>query len=442
MIRLPQDVSKIIHILENAGFEAYAVGGCVRDSLLGREPSDWDITTNALPNQVKTLFPRTIDTGIQHGTVTVMMHHVGYEVTTYRVDGEYEDSRHPKDVTFTADLVEDLKRRDFTINAMAYNDTSGIVDVFGGMEDLEHKMIRAVGDPKERFTEDALRMMRAVRFAAQLGYEIEEHTLVAIQEMAQSLTKISAERIQVELVKLVTSDHPEHMLLLYEAGITNVIMPQFDRLMETEQNNPHHCYNVGMHTIHAMEHVRPDKVLRLTMLFHDMGKPDTKTTDEDGIDHFHGHVLQSQAYAKQLLRQLKFDNDTLNKVTKLAYRHDWKISPNAKSVRRVLNELGEEMFLLLLEVKEADTLAQSMYQRHEKLEELRELSEIYDQVKQQQECFQLKDLAVTGQDLIALGIAPGPKIGELLHQLLELVLDAPEKNNKENLLEVASQSIF
>ena len=442
MIKLPQDVANIIHRLEGAGYEAYAVGGCVRDSVLGREPNDWDITTSALPQQVKELFSHTIDTGLQHGTVTVMMHHVGYEVTTYRIDGEYEDSRHPKSVTFTRDLVEDLKRRDFTINAMAYNERAGIVDVFGGMQDLKVGVVRAVGDPKERFTEDALRMMRAVRFAAQLGYCIDEDTGTAIKQMADTLRKISAERIQVELVKLVTSDHPEHMRLLYETGITKIILPQFDQMMETKQNNPHHCYSVGEHTIEAMEQIRADKALRLTMLFHDMGKPDTKTTDEEGIDHFHGHAAISQKYAQECLKKLKFDNDTLHTVTKLTYWHDYKIAPDKKGVRRALNKIGEELFLLLLEVKRADTMAQSTYQRERKLKELEQLKEVYEQIKEEGECFALKDLAVTGQDLIALGMKPGPQIGETLHKLLEIVLEDPEKNEKENLLSVASKSIF
>lgn len=441
-IQLPSDVAHIIHLLEEAGHEAYAVGGCVRDSLLGRKPNDWDITTNALPGRVKDLFSHTIDTGIRHGTVTVMINHVGYEVTTYRIDGEYEDSRHPKEVTFTSNLVEDLKRRDFTINAMAYNERAGIVDVFGGIQDLEAGIIRAVGNPTERFTEDALRMMRAVRFAAQLGYQIEEETLLAIRRMAESLRNISAERIQTELVKLVTSPHPEHMELLYKSGITAVVMPQFDKLMLTTQNNPHHCYTVGEHTIKAMEQVEPDKVLRLTMLFHDMGKPDTKTTDEEGIDHFHGHAALSEKYAKEILKALKFDNDTLHKVTRLTLQHDRKINPDAKGVRRLLNEIGEELFLLLLEVKRADTLAQSEYLREEKLQELDILLALYKEIKEKEQCFSLKDLAVTGQDLIALGVKPGPGLGQLLQELLHVVLEEPAANKKENLLEVAKQSIF
>lgn len=266
-IHLPEDVNKIIHTIEDAGYEAFAVGGCVRDSLLFRTPDDWDITTSAKPEEVKRLFKKTIDTGIQHGTVTVMLHHAGYEVTTYRIDGEYADARHPKEVTFTANLSEDLRRRDFTINAMAYNDRSGIVDDFHGMEDLKSGVLRAVGDPTERFEEDALRMMRAVRFSAQLDYEIEEKTREAIKALAKNLEQISAERIQVELVKLVKSSHPEKLRDLYETGITAVIMPEFDCMMETEQNNPHHKYSVGEHTIAGMMAVEADKTFVLPCCF-------------------------------------------------------------------------------------------------------------------------------------------------------------------------------
>lgn len=442
MIQLPDDVVSIINRIEEAGFEAYAVGGCVRDSLLGRVPNDWDITTNALPQQIKSLFARTIDTGIQHGTVTVMMHRTGYEVTTYRIDGEYEDSRHPKEVTFTSDLVEDLRRRDFTINAMAYNEKNGLVDVFGGQEDLQNGVIRAVGDARERFSEDALRMMRAVRFAAQLGYEIEEETFNAIRALADTLRNISAERIQTELVKLVVSAHPEHIVLLYRSGITGVIFPEFDRVMETPQNHPHHCYDVGMHIVHSMQETRPDKVLRLTMLFHDIGKPETKTTDENGIDHFYGHAAVSAEIAKKVLSGLKFDNDTTFAVIKLVSEHDRKIEPDQKGVRRALQRFGEDMFLKLLEVKKADVLAQSTYKREEKLEQLACLKTVYEQVRQAGDCFCLKDLAVTGKDLIALGMKPGPQIGQVLSSLLELVIEDPSQNTKENLLKTAKQRIF
>lgn len=435
-IQLSEDVKKIIEIIEKAGYEAYAVGGCVRDSLLLRNPNDWDITTSAKPEKVKELFKKTIDTGIEHGTVTVMMHHVGYEVTTYRIDGEYEDARHPKNVTFTSNLIEDLKRRDFTINAMAYNDRSGIVDVFDGISDLEKGIIRAVGNPRERFDEDALRMMRAVRFSAQLGYSIEEDTKKAIQELSINLQKISAERIQVELVKLVSSDHPEKMRDLYETGITAVILPEFDKAMVTAQNNPHHCYTVGEHIIQSMAASDADKNIRLAMLYHDIGKPACLTTDEKGIDHFYGHPEVSGQICKASLRKLKFDNDTIHTVVQLVTHHDYQILPEKKYVRRAMNRIGKDIFPLLLKVKQADLHAQSTYQREEKQEKLDEICALYKEIVQENECVDLKGLAVTGSDLIAWGMKPGREIGEMLSQLLAIVIDDPGKNQKEALKEI------
>lgn len=436
-IRLPEQVADIIHTLEQAGFEAYAVGGCVRDSILGREPDDWDITTSAKPEQVKALFYRTVDTGIRHGTVTVLKNRTGYEVTTYRIDGEYEDGRHPKDVVFTASLEEDLKRRDFTINAMAYNETRGLVDLFDGIGDIERKVLRCVGDPKERFREDALRMMRAVRFSAQLDYEIEEKTKEAIAQLAGTLEKISAERIQAELVKLLLSAHPERIRTCWETGMTAVFFPEFDRMMETGQNNPHHCYSVGEHTIHSMMEVRADRVLRLSMLLHDSGKPATKTTDEAGIDHFHGHVQESMRTAKKLLGRLKFDNDTTDRVVRLVGAHDVWIVPDAKHMRRAMNRLGEDLFPELFEVKEADMKAQSMYERAEKENALAQLRRIYGEVRAAGECVSLKDLAVNGSDLIAAGMKPGRELGAVLRALLEEVLEDPSCNEKEILLQKA-----
>lgn len=435
-IQLPEDVKKIIEIIEKAGYEAYAVGGCVRDSLLMRNPNDWDITTSAKPEKVKELFKKTIDTGIEHGTVTVMMHHVGYEVTTYRIDGEYEDARHPKNVTFTSNLIEDLKRRDFTINAMAYNDRSGIVDAFDGISDLEKGIIRAVGNPRERFDEDALRMMRAVRFSAQLGYSIEEDTKKAIKELSPNLQKISAERIQVELVKLVSSDHPEKMRDLYETGITAVILPEFDKAMVTAQNNPHHCYTVGEHIIQSMAASDADKNIRLAMLYHDIGKPECLTTDEKGIDHFYGHPEVSGRICKASLRKLKFDNDTIHTVVQLVTHHDYQILPEKKYVRRAMNRIGKDIFPLLLKVKQADLHAQSTYQREEKQKKLDEICALYKEIVQENECVDLKGLAVTGSDLIAWGMKPGRELGEMLSQLLTVVIDDPGKNQKETLKEI------
>lgn len=439
MIDAPISVMKIIETLEQAGFEAYAVGGCVRDSLLGRNPSDWDITTSARPEQVKALFSHTIDTGIRHGTVTVMLEHVGYEVTTYRIDGEYEDSRHPKEVMFTPLLTEDLKRRDFTINAMAWNPRAGIIDEFGGMEDLDEGIIRCVGSPEERFSEDALRMMRAVRFSAQLGYEIEPTTKAAIRKLAPNLTHVSAERIQVELVKLVESMHPDYLRVAYETGITRVVLPEFDRCMETEQHNPHHCYTVGEHMLHSMLVVSSNRYLRLAMLLHDIAKPEKKKTDEEGIDHFHGHQEASEEMAKVILRRLKFDNETIRIVSRLIGFHDYRFPAERRSVRRAVWKVGEDLFPMLLQVKEADTMAQSLYEREEKLEWIAKVEKLYREILKDRECLSLKDLAVTGRDLIRAGCAPGPELGRILNEMLQDVLEHPEHNNKEYLLQSIRQ---
>ena len=436
-IQLPQKVKYIISQLEAAGFEAYAVGGCVRDSLLGREPDDWDVTTSAKPLQVKEVFRHTIDTGIQHGTVTVMLDHEGFEVTTYRIDGEYEDSRHPKEVIFTANLVEDLKRRDFTINAMAYNDRSGIVDAFGGMEDLDKGVIRCVGEARERFREDALRMLRAVRFSAQLGFVIADDTRAAITELAPSLVKISAERIQVELVKLLMSKHPDYMRDAYQLGITQIVLPELDEAFLTEQNNPHHMYTVGEHLMQTLLHTEADKSIRIAALLHDIGKPRTKTTDADGIDHFYGHAQLGEKMAFDVLKRLKFDNDTITKVRKYVQYHDYDIEPNPKSVRRAINKIGEAYFAQVLVLKKADALAQSTYQREEKLEHLATVWNLYEEILKQRQCVSLKTLAITGNDLIALGVPKGKMIGSMLQELLEDVIQNPEHNTHEFLVEYA-----
>lgn len=433
-IQLPCKVDNIIKVIQAAGYDAYAVGGCIRDSILGKEPDDWDITTSAKPEVIKKLFDRTIDTGIQHGTVTVMIGKEGFEVTTYRIDGKYEDCRHPSEVTFASDLKEDLRRRDFTINAMAYNERDGLIDIFRGRQDLEKGIIRCVGDAGERFGEDALRMMRAVRFSAQLGYEIEAKTREAIKELAPALHKISAERIQVELVKLLISDHPDFLRIAYETGITACVLPEFDLCMKTKQDNPHHCYDVGEHILHTLAYVEPDKVLRLGMLFHDIGKPQTLTVDENGVTHNHGHAHIGEEMAEKILRRLKFDNATINNVRKLVLYHDLKIEPSAKSVRHAVNKIGEEIFPMLFCVKYADIMAQSSFEREEKLKRLEEVKCIYEKILEQKDCLSLKTLEVTGNDLIAAGINPGREIGETLHKLLEIVLDNPEYNNKCYLL--------
>lgn len=433
-IQLPEKVNTIIQTLQEHGYEAYAVGGCVRDSLLGREPGDWDITTSASPDEIKKLFARTVDTGIEHGTVTVLLGKEGFEVTTYRIDGKYEDSRHPTEVIFTRNLREDLLRRDFTINAMAYNDTEGIVDIFGGMDDLKRKIIRCVGNARERFGEDALRIMRGVRFAAQLGFSLEKETKEAMTELAPTLEKISAERIQTELVKLLVSDSPELIREAYHLGITAVILPEFDEMMRTGQETKYHRYDVGEHTVQAVCNVPPDKVLRLTMLLHDVAKPEMKTVDADGTAHFKGHDIRGEQKAKEILRRLKFDNDTIHKVTKLIRWHDYRMPAEKKNVRKAMSKISAELFPMYLLVKRADILAHSMYRREEELENLSGLQKCYEEIVADHECVSLKQLAVTGTDLIGIGMKPGKQIGEVLNELLRIVLEYPEFNNKEHLL--------
>lgn len=438
-IELPRKVVLIIKNLQRHGYDAYAVGGCVRDSILNRKPEDWDITTSAKPEQVKRIFRRTVDTGIEHGTVTVLIGKDGFEVTTYRVDGLYEDGRHPKEVTFTSRLEEDLKRRDFTINAMAYNDDERLVDAFGGMRDLNYHLIRCVGDPKERFSEDALRILRAVRFSAQLAFPIEPETAEAIKSLAPNLEKISAERIQAELVKLLVSDHPERIQDACELGITKVVLPEWDDMVGVKQNTPHHKYDVAAHTVHALQNVKNNKVLRLTMLFHDMGKPVMKTTDENGRDHFKGHAIASEQIAKTVMKRLKFDNDTIRKVTKLVAYHDYRMEPTGANVRRAMHEIGVELFPYYLAVRLADTKAQSSYERRGKLENIIQIRELYRNALRNKECVTLKDLAVTGTDLINLGIAPGKELGTLLNELLDMVIEDPAWNQKGKLCDYVKE---
>ena len=370
IIHVPADAARIIDRLEQAGYEAYVVGGCVRDSVLGREPEDWDITTSASPEQVKAIFPRTIDTGIEHGTVTVMDHHVGYEVTTYRVDGEYRDGRHPSSVTFTRSLKEDLLRRDFTINAMAYNPKSGLVDLYDGMGDLARGCIRCVGVPKERFSEDALRILRALRFASQLGFSIEEETLCAMKELAPRLEAVSAERVRVELVKLLGGKCPEMMITAYEIGVTDVILQEWNAMITEVQDNPHHLYDVGRHTVKTLRalHNEPEylaadaherAIYDMTMLLHDSGKPLCRTIEADGFAHYRGHAIHSAEIAKKVLRRLKFDNETIALVTLLVRCHDCRFDIKKdisfdNSMRRIVSRVGRDNMRYLFPIMRAD----------------------------------------------------------------------------------------
>ncbi len=440
-MKIPEKVQLIIEELEQHGYEAYAVGGCVRDTLLGREPEDWDITTSARPEQVKAIFHRTVDTGIQHGTVTVMFGKEGFEVTTYRIDGSYSDGRHPDQVAFTSLLREDLRRRDFTINAMAYNPRTGMTDLFGGQEDLAKGIIRCVGDAGERFQEDALRILRAVRFSAQLGFEIEEDTRSAIRLLAGNLEKISKERIQTEMVKLLVSSHPEELRTAYELGITKVILPEFDVMMAQEQNTRFHCYTVGEHTIQVLRHIPADRVLRLGALFHDFGKPRTHTTNEKGVDSFKGHAEAGCRMAVERMRDWKFDNDTINLVETLVRYHDVRMEPVKKNVRRLMSHVGAERMPLLFELLRADVKGKAAWTIEGRLKEIDTMEQLYQEILADAECFSLKQLAVDGKMLIKAGMKPGKSLGEVLQQMLDYVIEHPEANRAEVLLVHFEQQI-
>lgn len=434
---IPPAVSLIISILEKEGYEAYAVGGCVRDTILGRIPDDWDITTSALPEQVKSIFRRTIDTGIKHGTVTVRMKGRGYEVTTYRIDGVYTDSRHPQSVTFTSSLTEDLKRRDFTINAMAYNPKSGLADPFGGMHDIENKIIKCVGKAEERFGEDALRILRAVRFAAQLGFDIESGTERAMSELAPTLVNISKERIRTELEKLIMSENPGRIRDAYRLGITAVILPEFDVIMKTPQNVKYHIYDVGEHSIHVMEHVRADKYLRWAALLHDIGKPECRTTDGSGKDSFKGHAHVGADIAGHILRGLKLDNKTIDTVTRLIYCHMDKPVKHGRSMsamRRSVNVIGKELYPMFLELREADINAKNGLYIEAEQEELDYMRGAYEEIIARSQCTSLKELDIKGRDLIDMGIEPGVEMGCILNKLLDEVIADPGLNKKEILM--------
>ncbi|MBP5290993.1 MAG: CCA tRNA nucleotidyltransferase [Lachnospiraceae bacterium] len=440
-INIPDNVSYIIRTLNRAGYEAYAVGGCVRDMILERNPQDWDITTSAMPGEVKRLFRRTVDTGIKHGTVTVLMRDKQYEVTTFRVDGDYKDGRHPESVTFTPCLSEDLLRRDFTINAMAYHPDEGIVDLHGGMDDIKNKVIRAVGDPDARFDEDALRIMRAIRFAAQLGFDIEPKTLAAISHHAPRLDMISRERIQAELTKLLVSPHPEKILLLYESGITTRILPVFDDMMILRQNNPYHRYTVGIHTVKMLENIDADPILRWTALLHDSGKTKTHMVDESGYDHFYGHGKVSALIADELLHELRFDNNTIAKVTTLIRFHDYRFTMTKKDLRKIVSIVTPELFPSLMKVMRADNLAKSPMAISTLIPALDDLQKLYDEILAEGDCLTLKDLAVGGSDLIKAGMKPGPEIGILLKEMFATVLDDPSKNDKALLMQLFKDKI-
>lgn len=431
---MPKNVDTAINLLQSAGFEAYAVGGCVRDSLLGKTPNDWDITTSAKPENMKSVFAdfHCIDTGIKHGTVTVVIDGEPLEITTFRLDGEYEDNRHPKSVTFTADLGADLGRRDFTVNAMAYSKMTGTVDLFGGQNDLKNKIIRCVGDPDRRFNEDALRILRALRFASALDFEIEEKTAQSLLKNRALLGNISEERIAKELLKLVCGKGAKRILTDF-APVLFEILPELQPMYKNSHDNPHHCYDIYEHTLIAVESIDPEPTLRFAMLLHDCGKPAVKKFDENGVAHFYGHQRISAEISAQILARLKVSNKFRDEILFLVSNHDrWELYENTEKMPRYLSKFGLDGVLKLLKVMCADVLAQSPEYRY-RLDQIADAEEIAKNLAVQKPCLSLRELQINGRTLMDIGIPQGRKLGAVLAQLLDEVIDGVTKNTQEAL---------
>lgn len=431
---MPKNVDTAINLLQSAGFEAYAVGGCVRDSLLGKTPNDWDITTSAKPEDMKSVFINfhCIDTGIKHGTVTVVIDGEPLEITTFRLDGEYEDNRHPKSVTFTSDLGADLGRRDFTVNAMAYSKMAGTVDLFGGQNDLKNGIIRCVGDPDRRFNEDALRILRALRFASALDFEIEEKTAQSLLKNCALLGNISEERIAKELLKLVCGKGAKRILTDF-APVLFEILPELQPMYKNSHDNPHHCYDIYEHTLIAVESIDPEPTLRFAMLLHDCGKPAVKKFDENGVAHFYGHQRISAEISAQILARLKVSNKFRDEILFLVSNHDrWELYENTEKMPRYLSKFGLDGVLKLLKVMRADVLAQSPEYRY-RLDQIADAEEIAKNLAAQKPCLSLSELQINGRTLMDIGIPQGRKLGAVLAQLLDEVIDGVTKNTQEAL---------
>ena len=438
-IEVPQGAADIIRILQENGHEAYIVGGCVRDSLMGKTPHDFDICTNANPGQVYNCIWDTykiVESGIKHGTVTVITPTGSYEVTTYRIDGEYTDGRRPDFVEFVADLFLDLSRRDFTINAIAYSEDKGMIDLFGGMDDLKNRVIRCVGDAGERFNEDALRILRALRFSSTLGFSIEEETRAAIHKMSKKLSLVSAERITDELVKLLAGDNACSVLIEYSDVFAEII-PELKPCIGFDQNNRFHQYTVYDHIAHAVSNYKGrDPVVSMSLLLHDIGKPHCYTENEKG-GHFYGHCEISYKLARNALSRLRFDKRSTEDILELVRHHDAVMEPNRRVVKRWLNRIGTEQFTRLLDIRIADILAHAEGTYESRVERWRGLCDELAEVCAEMQCFSLKDLDVNGHDIMALGIGQGELVGRVLNALLDRVIDEELENDKDILLESA-----
>ena len=441
MILIPNEAEYAINALNEKGYAAYLVGGFVRNSLMGIKTTDCDITTSATPDEVIKVFQnfKVIETGIKHGTVTVIISGIPLEITTFRIDENYIDNRHPEKVRFTKELKDDLARRDFTVNALAYNKVVGLVDEFGGLNDIKNRVIKAVGNPDERFNEDALRIMRAIRFAAVLGFEIEPNTEKAIFKNKNLLLNVSSERIFLELVKLITGQNAHDVICRYHE-VLEVILPEIKGMAGFDQKAPHHIYDVLKHTAVALENTEPQKHLRLAVLLHDCGKPQCFVTDENGIGHFKGHPELSAEKAEQALRRLKADNETILNVVRLIAHHDDAIPPTEAGVKRALNALTVTGFFDLIKLKRADNLAKGDLAKF-RLNEAERLYEIGKKVIDENQCFSLRQLDIKGDDLIALGIPRGKKLGETLNTLLDAVIDGKVENQNKKLIDYTKNHI-
>ena len=432
MSKIPEYVKNVLSRLEKAGYEAWCVGGCVRDLHLGRVPGDWDVTTSALPEETMRLFGDcALPTGLKHGTVTVKSAGRPIEVTTYRKDGDYLDHRRPESVSFTTSLEEDLLRRDFTVNAMAMDLREQVRDPYGGLVDLKAGLLRCVGDAEQRFEEDALRILRGLRFSACLGFAVQPETAAAIHKKKDLLRQIAVERIWAELVKLLTGGDAVRILREY-VDVLGVFWPELLDMVDLDQKNHHHIYDVWEHTLHALEYTERDLVLRCAVLLHDVGKPECMTVDENGVGHFYGHPDKSAALAEDMLRRLKVDNVTREMVVQQVAWHDRYIPRTDRGLRRALRDLGEPALRRLLAVKRADNLAQAP-ECHGIQLEIDKAEQIMERLLTEGACISLKQLAVSGRDLMALGIN-GPAVGAGLDLLLEAVIDEQVENNKEALL--------
>lgn len=439
-LTIKPEANHIIHRLQAHGYEAFAVGGCVRNALLGLCPHDWDICTNAKPDEMRAVFSDyvTHDFGLKHGTLVVMMGEEPYEVTTYRVDGVYADNRHPEQVSFTDNLTLDLSRRDFTVNAMAYNDEQGFVDPFSGREDLKNGILRCVGNPDKRFNEDSLRIMRGVRFAATYGFAVEQETAAAIHRNAALLHRIAAERIRVELTGAVCGEHVVPVFAEFRDVLATVI-PELREAFDFEQKNKHHCYDVWEHILHAVAAIGRDPLLRVTMLLHDIGKPRACTTDKYGSRHFKGHQQISADMASVILKRMTFPNAFTADCLHLIIAHDIRFDGTQRQVKRVLQKLGEANMRRLFAVQRADIGAQSDYRRAEKLAAVAMAERQFEELVRSRACVALRDLAVNGSDLMAIGYQEGRAVGTALNRLLDAVIDGQLPNEREKLLRAAEQ---